>query len=773
VGVSGLHPILFLQSLADNIITRFLGAIVRSVLIATALFLESIFFFVGIFWLTLWLIFTVTLIFGLVNLFFWNFGELTAWPIFLAMVFFGSLVVPVVSFRVFQLEKKDYYSMELFQLGTEKWFERVWNRIGLDKRDAQAAWLEDLEILREKLNEADISLEEFLKIVSLEISNQEESREKRRIFSRGNLFSSLPIGKNWVYAYTAKLDKYSDDLSEGDYSQYRSAKLFGKERDLEELCLALSKPAQNSVIIIGESGVGRGTIIHSLAQKIRSNQIGEPLNSKRVLELDLKEVLSGSNYEESEEILHLMFREAAYAGNVILVIKNIHEFLGGDSGKTRDIASVLSEYLHYPTFQIIATTIPGEFHSKVEKKEAIMKYCDRIWIEEMKKDDVMGVLLHKLKEMETGGVRMTYQALREIIDLADRYVSDSPFPEKALDLMDDVVLHWQSNGSVGFISKEVVDQAVSSKMKIPLGEMSQGESDRMLNLEEILHQRVIGQDMAVKQIAETVRKTRIGMSQKDKPLGSFLFLGPTGVGKTESAKALAQAYFGDENRMIRLDMSEYQTQNSIDRIIGSASSREEGYLVSKVKESPYSLLLLDEIEKAYPEILNLFLQVLDEGYLRDAFGKKISFKNLIIIATSNAGSDIIKNNIQKGNSSDKTMSELIDYVVKEGIFRPEFINRFEGVVFFHPLSPMDISKVSRLMLEKYSLRIKEQKNIQIVFREGVAEKVAKSAYDPVFGARAINRFIADKIEDELVKKIIAGEIRPGMSYVFKPEDLEE
>ena len=347
-----------------------------------------------------------------------------------------------------------------------------------------------------------------------------------------------------------------------------------------------------------------------------------------------------------------------------------------------------------------------------------------------------------------------------------------PFPEKALDLMEEVILHWSSTSSDSFIIKKIVDEAVSVKIKIPIGEINTDESEKLLALETLLHARVIGQDFAISQIAEAMRRARIGMSEKNKPIGSFLFLGPTGVGKTEAAKALAAAFFGDENRMIRLDMSEYQTQESIDHLLGSSVSNKEGYLVSKVKESPYALLLLDEIEKAYPDILNLFLQVLDEGYLTDAFGKRVSFRNLIVIATSNAGAKIIREGILQKLMPKELQTEVIDYVIKEEIFRPEFLNRFGGVVFFAPLSQEEAVEVTALMLESYQVKLRAEQNIEITFGLGVAERIALNAYDTVFGARAIGRYLQDKIGNTIAKKIIAGEIKQGENFTFEVTDME-
>jgi ATP-dependent Clp protease ATP-binding subunit ClpC len=771
VGLRGIHPIIFLKTLTENIFTRIIGAMLKAFLIVTAIIIEGMVSGIGIFVLLIW--FTAPLAF-LISL-----GEivfsltqgavllLTFWVI----VFGTSLVIVVLSLRAFRFGEKDYYSMDLTRLSREKWFDRVWRRIGINGGEINLQLLSDPEGLKNYLNNLDLTSEEFLKIVDWEARNQTKIENDRKFWRRENLLGGLPLGKNWSFAYTVHLDKYVADLSEADYSEYRDAALIGKEKELEELELIMTRPSQNSVILIGEAGVGRDTIIHTLARKIRKNQAPSALINERLLEINLKEILSDVSSGDSSAVLQSLFSEAAYAGNVILVIRDIHEFLGSASNKSGyDISSILGDFLNYPNFQIIGTTTPGEFHASVEKKDRVIKYCDRIMIEEMSKDNTIDVLLYKLKSIEKDNIILTYQAIKEIVNLSDRYITSSPFPEKALDLMEETILFWSNNPHSSLIDKAVVDSAISSKIKVPLGEVTKDESAKLLDLETLLHQRVVGQDMAVNQIAETVRRARISMTQKDKPLGSFLFMGPTGVGKTESAKALAESYFGDENRMIRLDMSEYQSADSIPRIIGAPDGR-EGYLVSKVKENPYALLLLDEIEKAHPDLLNLFLQVLDEGHLTDVSGKKISFRNLVIIATSNAGSEVIKECIAANMPPKEMQDKVISFVIDKGIFRTEFLNRFEGVIFFSPLTPADIEKVTELLLRKHAARIKEEQNIDITYEAGLAPEIAKAAFDPLFGARAINRFIQDKIDDNLARKIIGGEIKKGEAYVFKGTDM--
>ncbi|MFA5777018.1 MAG: AAA family ATPase [Parcubacteria group bacterium] len=771
----GLHPIVWVNNLIENIITRILGAIIRFFVIISAIFLEILTFFSGAILFLIWLILPIIFLASLIS-FYLSLINGSGLLLCLSSTFFSaSIILLFISIRSFKISNENYDLSNLSEIAHQKWFNRVWNRIGADSKGINLEILKNQQLLDEYLSKINLSRNEFDAIVEWELKNKLENDRKGRFWLKENLLSDSPIGKYWAFAYTVHLDKYADDLSDGDYSQYKYSELVGKEKDLSELKLLLTRPSQNNIILIGEEGVGRDTIVHTLAKKIRSMKAGEFFNKKRILSFNLTEIISKTrNKNEIDAILGNLFSEATYAGNIILFIKDIHQFLKNNpQNEGENISEVLSQFLAYPTFQIIGTTTPSEFHSNIEKNESVMKYCDKITIEEMSADNTLKVLLYKLKTEEKKRVIFTYQALRELIKLSERYISNSPFPEKALDIMEETMLYWYNNAYSNFITEEVVNEAVSQKIKVPLGEISEKEGEKLLDLENILHKRVIGQDFAIKQIAETMRRARVGMANEKKPLGSFLFLGPTGVGKTESSKALAEAYFGDENRMIRLDMSEYQTQDSIDRLIGSLSSGREGHLVSKIKENPYSILLLDEIEKADSNILNLFLQVLDEGNLTDVFGKKINFRNLIIIATSNAGSEIIRETIKEMAKPEETQEKVIDYVIKQGIFRPEFLNRFEGVIFFHPLDMETVLKISEMMLVKYAKKLRSNENISIEFDPEIAKIVAEGGYDATFGARNIERFFQDKIEDSVVKGIISGNIKKGSEFTFRKEHMEE
>lgn len=714
------------------------------------------------------------------------------WPLFLFLgigIFFASgsgiliffesssfllaLLLIILSFRAYLSDKKYLFVTGFPQAMNQDWFARVWQRIGKDPSAIDMQSLTDPSALKNFLRDCDITPNEFEKLIVFEAEYQAEKEEKKKFWDKKNLYDTSAIGGNWSYAYTVHLDQFSTDLSEGDPTEYKNSKLIGRSEELEMLELILSRSSQNSALIIGEAGIGKRILVHSLAEKIRK-RISQPyLLEKRILEVNLGEVFSGMTEKgQIEDVLRSIFLEAAYAGNIILVIDNLGQFLSSNpQNPGENISAVLEEFLTAPTFQVIGLVNTAEFHENIEKKEALTKYFEKIQLKEMNSEQALAVLLDELEKVEQGKVIFTYQGLQEIVKLSERYLTDSPFPEKALDLLEETLLFWSQSSMEQYISPQTVAEVVSKKIKVPLGDMQEEEKEKLINLEKILHQRIIGQDFAIKQIAETMRRARVGMASTTKPIGSFLFLGPTGVGKTESAKSLAEAYFGDEKRMIRLDMSEYQGVESLNRLLGSVEINMTGQLINKVKENPYALLLLDEIEKAHPSVLDLFLQILDEGWVTDAFGKKINFRNLIIIATSNAGSNFIKDSVESGMDAQEIQSKLLDFVIRENIFRPEFLNRFEGVIFFHPLSREEIFKVAELQLLRYSIQLRRVENIDIQFDPEIINFVVEKGYDQKFGARSIDRFIQDRIGDKVVKKLINQEVRKGDQLIFSLSDV--
>lgn len=753
----GWNPAKSLEIIVTNIISRFIGAVVRTCVIAMGLLTVLAAFAAGTAFLFLWVVFPLLII------------SLAVIPFLMPGIFFLAVAscvsfLFVVFFAYRNNTRKRVFELEPLELSKHPVFERICARIGILKEDFPVEVLENEDILSEFLNKYDISIEEFFDVKNHELSRWDLIENKKKFWSKENLSMVPAIGVQWRYGYTVHLDLYAQDLSEHDFTEYRDCSLIGRESILEVTRLVLERPDQNCVLLVGQSGIGKKTLIHSLGGKVRRGEMGGYFEGKRIMLLDLGRVISDSinKGEDVENVLRILFMEASYAGNVILAIEHLEHYLGKEGNTFHpDISAVLGEFLGIPTLQIIATSTPKEYHALIEKQEAVGKYFEVVEFTEPSDKETMEILLSKLEPYEGRNVIFSYTALRTIIADAQKYNWEFPMPERAIDLMMEILTYWSNSPRTMFILPETVEEYLSMKTGIPQGEVGDSERKKLLDLENSLHRHVIGQEEAVGQIAKALRRMRSGVGNANRPIGSFLFLGPTGVGKTETAKALARAYFGDENHMIRLDMSEYQSPTSIDRLIGSQSLGQPGQLAIKAKENPYTLLLLDEIEKAYPTVLDLFLQVLDEGFMTDAFGEKINFRNMIIIATSNAGAPLIKRFVEEGYEAEEIKQKLIDHIIEEGIFRVEFLNRFESVIFFRPLNGGELKSVARLILDKFARRVGKEKNIDVSFGESVIDNVIREGYNPIFGARSLNRYVENSVEDLIARKIIAGEVKRG------------
>jgi len=753
----GWHPKLAARLIFENSFSRIIGLFVRLWIVFFGVFVFFVIFLLGLLLLFIWLVSPFLVAFSIfqalngVRSFEFVLGGLISYFAIIISIYYVDAKTP--------LEE-----MSFEELYREKIFERICNRLGTTRRAFPKETFKSYEKLNIFLNSKNITVGDFEKIIEWEIDLENECRLKKSFWRWENLKKISPVGIQWKYAYTVNLDKYSTDLSVFDPTEYRDRELNGRQEEIELLNLILQRPDQNNALIVGGSGIGKSTLIHYFANLIRQNSADIFFKGKRILILDVGRVISDavSRGEDMEKSIRLLFMEAAYAGNIVIVIEHLERYLGKEKGVFHpDISSVISDFLANPNFQIIATSSPSEYHQLIEKNDQILKYFEVIEMREPSKDESLDILYYNLKLYENDRVVFTHEALKSIIKESGKYKWSSPLPERAIDLMMDVLMYWSKKKERLFINEQTVFEFLSLKTGVPHGEIQSGERKKLMNLETVLHQQVIGQEEAIKHVAEALRRSRSGIADSEKPVGSFLFLGPTGVGKTETAKALAKTYFGDENKMIRIDMSEFQTPNSIDRLIGSSQLNQQGRLVTKVKDNPYSLLLLDEIEKAYPEILDLFLQILDEGYVTDAFGEKINFRNTMIIATSNVGAVIIKNEVEKKSDPEKIKKEIIDYAVSNNIFRVEFLNRFDGVIFFRPLLEKELISVVKLMLKKLARRILEEKNIEVEFSESIIDEIIKKGYSPIFGARSIGRYIEDKIEEIIAEKIISGEIKKG------------
>ncbi|MDZ4232132.1 MAG: AAA family ATPase, partial [Candidatus Pacearchaeota archaeon] len=396
----------------------------------------------------------------------------------------------------------------------------------------------------------------------------------------------------------------------------------------------------------------------------------------------------------------------------------------------------------------------------------LLTLFEKVEVTPIQKEQALVILERLVPALERKYRRfVSWQALSSVIEYSDRYIESDPFPRKAIDLLDEALVYLSTSKEQVLLSKHV-EKVVEERTQIPIGQMESQERTTLLNLESLIHERIINQEEAVNEVASALRRARSEVTSRKGPMGGFLFLGPTGVGKTETAKALAAIYFGSESRMIRLDMSEFQEIKDIARLLGSAT--QDGLLTTPVRENPFSLVLLDELEKAHPNILNLFLQVLDEGSVTDGLGRKVSFNNTIIIATSNAGYQIILRTIKEKKAMSEIKEELLDQLFAEGVFRPEFINRFDSVVIFQSLSQEHLLAIAGLMLKKLQRGL-EEKGIRFVLTDELKAKMAELGYDPTFGARNMKRVIQDKVENALAEALLAETIKPGDTVSVNPE----
>ena len=763
----GLHPLRWLQQKLTNLLARFLGSVVRSAVIVSGILIELLVFLSGIILFFFYIFAPLAAILSGIMLFV-KFSFLSG------AIFFVSAILLGISFSAYRHSiKKSYEDMMMDEMWKEKWFERVCRRLGKERSEIDGKIFENFEELKIFMESLKLNIEDFKRILAWEIKVQNKKENKKRFWTKEKLGKIAPLGRDWKYAHTVNLDQFSTDLSGWDPTEYRDVEVIGHENEIEIMKLILKRPQQNNIMLIGNPGIGRKSLVHHLAKMIREQRIEKYLRNKRILQLDLGMAMS-SVYKQGENVehyLHRMFREAAYAGNIILYLENIENFLGKDKSMLHpDISPILEEYLGIPTFQIVATSTVKEYHNLIEHHENFVKYFEPLEMSEIGENYCILILLLKYEKMEEKFPIFTFQALKSIVKNSGRYFGNAPLPERAIDLAEEVLLFWEKS-AYPIILPKTVDDFLSLKTEVSFGEVKKDEREKLLNLENILHQRIVGQEEAIDQVAQAVRKIRSGISNPKKPAGSFLFLGPTGVGKTETAKALAESYFGSEEKMIRLDMSEFQGGYAVSHLIGSENDDRSGYLTSRAKDNPFSLLLLDEIEKAYSQVLDLFLQILDEGYVTDATGEKINFRNMIIIATSNAGSILIKKMMEEGKNEEEIKEALIDYIIKNNIFRVEFLNHFDGIIFFRPLKRNELISVVKLALGNFSKKLKKEKNLEIYFSKGVVEKIIELGYNQTFGAQSVNRFIEDKVEDLIVRKIISGELKNGGRTEISEKDI--
>ncbi|MEM3063473.1 MAG: ATP-dependent Clp protease ATP-binding subunit, partial [Nitrososphaerota archaeon] len=581
------------------------------------------------------------------------------------------------------------------------------------------------------------------------------------IFNPAKLNRFAGLGYQWATGYILTLKQFSIDLtaqaSMGDYH------LVGRDKEVLALEQVLSKSSRANVLLVGDPGSGKTSIVQKFALRSIVGKSLSPIRFKRVLMLEGGSLLAGiSDVGQLEERMGIILDEAQHAGNLVLYIDELQNLAGAVIGtQIVDMTPVLLPALQGDKLRVVAAVTPPNYRRFIETRPALDAAFTKINVEPTNFDETIRILEEITPKLEKRyQLLISYMGIKRIVELSNRYLPDRSLPGKAIDFLDELCVSADAKGEK-VITPLLVEKMVETKTGIPITSAGYDERRKLINLESILHQRIVGQDEAVKAVANALRRARAGVRESKRPIGSFLFLGPTGVGKTETAKTVASVYFGSEKAMIRLDMSEFQHQDSVFGIIGSVKDdRQSSYLSQSIRENPYTLVLLDEIEKAHPKIMEIFLQVLDDGRLTDATGRLADFTNSIIIATSNAGAEQIRQAITSKIPFDKLKSQLIDFLQQAGIFKPEFLNRFDEIVLFKPLTVDEVIKVVELMIKDLDVRLKD-KDISLVVTDSAKQKIASSGYDPVFGARSLRRYLQEKIESILARKILSGEIKRG------------
>lgn len=567
--------------------------------------------------------------------------------------------------------------------------------------------------------------------------------------------------------------------------------IIGRDQEIERTIQILGRRTKNNPVLVGEPGVGKTAIAEGLAQRIIRKDIPESLEDKEVYSLDMGLLVAGTRFRgEFEERLKKIVKEVQDAGNIILVIDEIHTLIGGGAMEGgMDAANLLKPALARGELQCVGTTTMDEYRQYIEKDAALERRFQPVIVNEPSIEETIEILKGiRSPYEEYHKITIAPEALEAAAKLSDRYINDRQLPDKAIDLIDEAgsrlhlsqsMAEKSSEGEVEITSEESpvlgleeVAAIVSSWTGVPVTKLTQAESEILLHLEDTLHDRIIGQGEAVSAVSRAIRRARVGMKEESRPIASFIFSGPTGVGKTELTKALAQYMFGDEEAMIRLDMSEYMDPQSVSKLIGSPPGfvgyDEGGQLTEQIRRRPYTVVLLDEIEKAHPDVFNSLLQVLDEGHLTDAKGRQVDFKNTLLIMTSNIGSKVIEKGggglgFEFGTEEDSQYARIRNRVQEEmkNYFRPEFLNRVDEVIVFRQLEKEEVTEIADLLLQEISDRLRDQQGVELQVSDRFKDRVIEEGYDVSYGARPLRRVLMRLLEDNLAQAILSGEISEG------------
>lgn len=593
-------------------------------------------------------------------------------------------------------------------------------------------------------------------------------RERYERFRKAAVFKPTgPVNRSRTSVATPALDAVSEDLT--TYSvQGRLPLLVERESEMETIFRVIEGGRQ-SVILVGSDGVGKTAMLSGIAERMVEERVPDILKDKRLVAISIPSLIAGATPAESQARLMAALADVARSRNVVLAIQHLEQLTGLTPGgeQTADLVAVLVDFLSRGFTFAIATTTPEAFASAIERT-AFGRVFEKVTVSEPDTTSAIRIVESYIGGMEAEhGVLFLYEAVERAVGLSDRYIHDAFLPEKAIEICRETALVVaKERGKDALVSGEDVAKIVAEKTRIPLTRVEEDEREKLLHLEERMHDRIIGQEEAVKAVSAALRRARAELRSDHRPISTFLFLGPTGVGKTELAKTVAETYFGSEEAMIRFDMSEYQDPLAINKLIGAPDDRAGGQLSEAVRHHPFSIILLDELEKAHPDVLNIFLQVFDDGRLTDATGRVVDFSNTIIIATSNAAAEYIQDAVSAGTPIEQMKTRLLEVELRH-IYHPEFLNRFDGIVVFRPLSLDDVEKIARLLMRSVSDRL-EAKGIRFRASDEAVLALAQKGFDPKFGARPLRRVIQDEVDTAIADALLQGKVTRRDTVVLQP-----
>ena len=571
-----------------------------------------------------------------------------------------------------------------------------------------------------------------------------------------------PMNRAMTSVATPSLDAVSEDLTTAAVYG-RLPLIVGREKEIEEM-FRVMEGGRQSVILVGADGVGKSAVLAAIAQLMVEERVPNMLQDKRLVALSIPHLISGASPAEAQERLMRVFVDVARARNIILVLPNLEQLTGITPGgqMSSDLADALVDFLSRGATFAIATATPEAYLTAIERS-SLGRAFEKVAINEPDTTSAIHMLESKIGWIEYEmNVMFSYEAVEKAVLLSDRYMHEAYLPEKAIEVCREAALMVsKSKGKSreagdALVTGEDIAKIVADKTNIPLTSVAQTEKDTLLHLEERMHGRVIGQEEAVKAVSAALRRARTELRAQNRPISNFLFLGPTGVGKTELAKTVAEVYFGSEEAMLRFDMSEYQDPSSLARLLGVPGSKEGGLMTEAVRQHPFSIILLDELEKAHPDILNVFLQVFDDGRLTDAAGRTIDFTNTIIIATSNAGAPYIQDAVAAGASVEQMKTHLLEQDLR-GVYRPEFLNRFDGIIVFRPLTLDDVTQIAYLLVAKLATQL-EPKGIHFRATDEAVSELTKKGFDPKFGARPLRRVVQEQVDNAIANALLEGKV---------------